>query len=217
MNQNQPTRISPTPSTIASGHRRRSMNAMATNYPAALSMALCNAKIDDGTRVPGANGLQVMIRDYLPGELRTSAVSHAAQFFINLLRLRIQIELDADVDADNLVVWHALAVERLKTFREVFLGKGVVNVATPEEVAPLTNFENLMARTIFDAMRLDFQADPMLNETQFWADVFLGMADADPTAVVGDAARLVFLDHRDTFEAAHTADVRAQCTGMTRQ
>lgn len=193
--------------------RRAAVAELTKNYPVAIHRGLKKAKIFDGT-LDEKTG-QRLVRDFLPGEMRAAAVATVADFAIGLLGIRIEIEFNAGIECDNLLRFYSHAKNRAMNYRKDNLGVAVV--AAPEVLQELSSFEQTVAQHVFALMRNDFKVQPDLKEVDFWADIFRGMADAELTDVVGEAVRLVFLDHCEDFEAAHTADVLAQAIGVTRQ
>lgn len=181
--------------------RRKSFGHVAAEYPATLAHIVKFSTINDGPI--GADG-EPEVRPLRTEEMASAAVAIAAQFCAGLICARAKLERETGTPKDKgLPLFFSEAIGRVNGFMLDKFGDYTIG-AKPRQLAMLQNIEHPLAGAVFDALRLELNADTAgkFDEKAFWRDVFLGMADVDPSGVVGAAGRLVFLDHTDEFDVA---------------
>lgn len=189
-----------------SKRRRVAFARLAQSYAPHLVSAVTASKLDDGTLDPNAlKNDRRQVRDMTGQEMRFAATYIAGQFLVSLLIARAQLE-PARMRSD-IGQFSAHAVDRIGAQWAGDVGPTCHVVAEPDAKEQLLEYERETARGVFRALQLE-APNPDFDEAQFWNDVFLGVSDADPSGVVGKAARVVLLTYRDEFRRAVEADAQ---------
>jgi hypothetical protein len=179
--------------------RRKGIAKLTKNYFAMLAHVIIESKFDDGEHFD-ENDLP-LVRDLDRTEGRIGATIMAAQFFAAMLRTRAAME--EDKGPGSFMAFVADAIQRVENFDKEHFGKGKV-VLPGKYKLDLRKIEQNYATAIFTALRIEMNGIDAPEEWDFWADVFRGMADADPSGVVLRAAGLVALDHLPHLQQAIT-------------
>ena len=185
--------------------RRKAIARLTKNYSSILAHIMAKSMLDDGGHVD-ENDLP-MVRPLDRTESRHGAVANAAIFFAGLMNARMRMEpLPDDGCEFGLYGFAYRAAVRAKRYHAENLGtyRILINGRYKRD---LQGVELAYSGQIFAALRIEAVNDPSFDEAEFWADVFRGFSDSDPSGVVLRAAGLVLLDHLPQFRdalAAHT-------------
>lgn len=184
--------------------RRAGIARLTRGYSAALANVMESALLDDGTHTDPETG-EAQAREFDRTEKRHSAVISLGEFFVQVLRLRLKIEErpweKRVAQPGDLGGFCENAHRRVDKYREDNIGAGRL-VVDPVLNARFLSMERDYVSAIFTALQIEMRAPEPPDEAEFWADVFRGFADADPSGVVLRAAGLVLLDHLDAFRRA---------------
>lgn len=178
--------------------RRSAMAAAARNYPMALKRISSQAMIYDGVNdeITG----EELVRKLTPDEKRKFQEIAAVGMFASALHIRASLEPNG---LNPLTVFWVDARRRLDGLsNRLFPAPNKVS-ALPGETTVLVEIERALIAVMFGGLRAEGDI-PGFNEAEFWPDIFRGVADADPSGLVGRAANLVLLDHLTDWRRAMT-------------